>query len=74
MSPFMLIMVSCLLQCMITSIASMFCPPKTDENGTCMSSNLAGVSNCIICIVVILMLANVIPMPGSKGVAIETTE
>lgn len=79
MTPITLIIVSCLIQCIISCIGSMFCPPKTEDNknSNCMSVSLANSLNSIITIVVILMLANVIPMPGSKSVAaaaMETTE
>ena len=76
MTPFTLIMVSCVIQCIISCMASMLCPPQVcDKNRctTCAFNNIASSMNTIISIVVILMLANVIPMPGSKGV-IETTE
>ena len=76
MTPFTLIMVSCVIQCIISCMASMLCPPQVcDKNQctTCTFNSIASSMNTIISIVVILMLANVIPMPGSKGV-IETTE
>ena len=74
MSPFVLIVLSFLLQSVISCIGSMFCGPRLDKNSDCISINLANSSNFIISLVVILMLANVIPMPGSKDVAAAAME
>lgn len=72
MSPFMLIVISFILQSVISSIASMFCVGERSDD--CTSNKLANLSNFIISVVVILMLANVIPMPGSKDVAAAAME
>lgn len=79
MTPFTLIILSSVLQCMILCVARMFCYPIYKEDGTigtCWSTIIANLSNSVISIVVILMLAQVISMPGTKDAAavIETTE
>jgi hypothetical protein len=67
MTPVTLVVVSCLLQFVISSIASMLCPPRlSDRDNQCMSISLANSSNCVITIVVILILLRVIPMPGGE--------
>jgi hypothetical protein len=64
MTPVTLVVVSCLLQSVISSIASMFC--VGERSNDCTSIQLANSSNCVITIVVILILLKVIPMPGGQ--------
>jgi hypothetical protein len=64
-TPVTLIIFGCLISSLLNSIGSIFCPPRmnNDKSQMCMSTTLTGLSNSAICVVILLMILNVIPMP-----------
>lgn len=62
-TPVTLIIFGCLISSLLNSIGSIFCPPRNNKNETCISTALTGTSNSVICVVILLMIFNVIPMP-----------